>query len=65
MSCEERGMCVSYIKTVLPMKGYRLLMERENGSTVIADLSRKLHTMKYADTADIVFLITATTEGWL
>jgi len=38
-------------------------MERGNGSTVIADLSSKLHTMKYADLADKVFLITATTEG--
>jgi len=36
-------------------------MERGNGSTVIADLSSKLHTMK--DLADKVFLITATTEG--
>ena len=54
---------MSYIKTVLPMKDYRLLMEMEGGSTVIVDLSKKLQTMKYAELADKAFFKTATTDG--
>lgn len=54
---------MSYIKTVLPMKDYRLLMQMEGGSTVIADLSNKLYTMKYAELADKEFFKTATTDG--
>jgi hypothetical protein len=54
---------MSYIKTVLPMKDYKLLMEMESGSTVIVDLSNKLHTMKYAQLADETFFKTATTDG--
>lgn len=54
---------MSYIKTVLPMKDYRLLMEMEGGSTVIVDLSNKLRTMKYSELADKGFFKTATTDG--
>lgn len=54
---------MDYIKTVLPMKDYRLFMEMESGSIVIADLSNKLHTMKYAELADVAFFKTATTDG--
>lgn len=54
---------MNYIKTVLPMKDYRLLMEMESGSTVIADLSNKLHTVKYAELADEALFKTAKTDG--
>jgi hypothetical protein len=54
---------MSYIKAVRPMKDYRLLLEMKGGSTVIADLSKKLHTMKYAELADEEFFKTATTDG--
>jgi hypothetical protein len=54
---------MSYIKTVLPMKDYRLLMEMEGGSTVIVDLSNKLRTMKYSELTDEGFFKTATTDG--
>jgi hypothetical protein len=54
---------VNYIKTVLPMKDYRLFMEMESGSMVTVDLSGKLHTMKYAGLADETFFKTATTDG--
>lgn len=54
---------MSYIKSVLPMKDYRLLMEMEGGSTVIVDLSNKLHTMKYAQLAEKAFFKTAATDG--
>jgi hypothetical protein len=54
---------MNYIKTVLPMKDYRLFMEMESGSIVIADLSGKLCTMKYAELADEAFFKTATTDG--
>lgn len=46
---------MNYIKTVLPMKDYRLFMEMESGSTVTVDLSGKLHTMKFAGLADEAF----------
>ena len=35
---------MSYIKTVVPMKDYRLFMEMESGSSVIVDFSVKLNT---------------------
>lgn len=54
---------MGYIKTVLPMKDYRLLLEMEGGSTVIVDLSGKLHTMKYAELAEEAFFKTAATDG--
>ena len=54
---------MNYIKTVLPMKGYRLFMEMESGSTVTVDFSGKLHTAKYAELADEAFFKTATTDG--
>lgn len=54
---------MGYIKSVLPMKGYRLLMEMEGGSMVIVDLSDKLHTMKYAELVENGFFKTAATDG--
>ena len=54
---------MNYIKTVLPMKDYRLFMEMESGSIVIADLSCKLHTMKYAELFDEAYFKTAATDG--
>lgn len=56
-------MCMSYIKTVLPMKDYRLFIEMEGGSTVTVDLSGKLHTAKYAELANAAFFQTAATDG--
>lgn len=43
---------MGYMRTVVPMKDYRLFMEMESGSSVIVDLSVKLNTMKYKDLAD-------------
>ena len=54
---------MGYIKSVLPMKGYRLLMEMEGGSIVIVDLSDKLRTMKYAGLVEKIFFDTAITDG--
>ncbi|HOE57911.1 MAG TPA: DUF2442 domain-containing protein [Bacillota bacterium] len=54
---------MSYIKTVLPMKGYRLFMEMKGGSAVIVDFSNKLHTVKYAELAEEAFFRTAATDG--
>jgi len=54
---------MSYIKTVLPMKDYRLFMEMEGGSTAIVDLSGKLQTAKYAELTDEAFFRTAVTDG--
>ena len=54
---------MSYIKTVLPMKDYRLFIEMEGGSAVIVDFSNKLHTAKYAELAEEAFFRTAATDG--
>ncbi len=40
---------MNYIKTVAPLKGYRLFLEMEGGSVIILDLSVKLNTMKYQE----------------
>ncbi|HBK69029.1 MAG TPA: hypothetical protein DEB10_15420 [Ruminococcaceae bacterium] len=52
-----------YIKTVVPMKDYRLFMEMESGSSVTVDLSVKLHTMKYAELADETLFKNVKTDG--
>lgn len=54
---------MGYIRTVLPMKGHRLFMEMEGGSTVTVDLTNKLNTMKYADLSEEEFFLTAATDG--
>jgi hypothetical protein len=54
---------MGYIKTVLPMKDYRLFLEMEGGSTATVDLSGRLHTIKFADLADEAFFKTAVTDG--
>ena len=54
---------MSYIKTVVPMKDYRLFMDMESGSSVIVDLSVKLDTMKYKDLTDERIFRSARTDG--
>lgn len=63
MSVVKRGMGMNYMKTVLPIKDYRLFVEMESGSMVIADFSNKLHTLKYAELVEQTFFKTATTDG--
>jgi hypothetical protein len=54
---------MGYIRTVVPMKDYRLFMEMAGGSSVTVDLSVKLHTMKYAALADETLFKDVTTDG--
>ncbi len=54
---------MSYIKAVLPLKDYRLLMEMESGSVVVVDLSDKLKTMKYVELTDQTLFKTVGTDG--
>jgi len=54
---------MNYIKSVLSMKGYRLFMEMESGSSLIIDLSVKLNTMKYKELTDEALFKTASTDG--
>lgn len=54
---------MNYIKSVMPMKDYRLFMEMESGSSVTVNFSGKLKTMKYAELADEAFFNTARTDG--
>ena len=43
---------MGYIKSIVPLKGHRLFIELESDSTMVVDLSVKLHTMKYKDLED-------------
>ncbi len=54
---------MGYIRSVTPMKGYRLYLEMESGSSVTVDLSGKLHTMKYAALSDETLFYSAVTDG--
>lgn len=54
---------MNYIKSVVPLKGYRLFMEMESGSNVIVDLSVKLHTMKYTELKDEALFKNVKTDG--
>ena len=54
---------MSYIKTVVPMKDYRLFMDMESGSSVIVDLSVKLGSMKYKDLKDESIFRSVITDG--
>ena len=51
------------IKSVLPMKAYRLFIEMESGSSLIVDFSVKLNTMKYKELIDETLFKTASTDG--
>lgn len=52
-----------YIRSVVALPDYRLLMEMESGSSVTVDLSVKLHTMKYAELADEALFRSVSTDG--
>ncbi|MEA4961004.1 hypothetical protein [Lutispora sp.] len=54
---------MSYIKSVVPMRDYRLFMEMESGSSVTVNLSVKLHTMKYSDLKDETLFKNVRTDG--
>lgn len=56
-------MYMRYIKSVFPLRDYRLFMEMESGSCVIADLSVKLDTMKYKELADKELFRDVKTDG--
>ncbi|NLV22742.1 MAG: DUF2442 domain-containing protein [Syntrophomonadaceae bacterium] len=54
---------MNYIKSVVPLKDYRLFMEMESGSSVTVDLSVKLHTMKYAELNNEALFKSVKTDG--
>lgn len=54
---------MSYIRSVVPLKDYRLFMEMESGSNVTVDLSVRLHTMKYGALSDATVFSDVRTDG--
>ena len=54
---------MSYIRSVVPMKDYRLFMDMESGSSVIVDLSAKLDTIKYGELEDEQLFKKVRTDG--
>lgn len=54
---------MSYIQSIVPLKGFRLYMKLESGGSAMIDLSSRLHTAKYAELADEAFFKTAVTDG--
>jgi hypothetical protein len=53
----------SFIKAVVPMRGHRLFMDMESGSSVIVDLSDKLDTVTYGALRDERLFRTVRTDG--
>jgi hypothetical protein len=53
----------SFIKAVVPMRGHRLFMDMESGSSVIVDLSDKLDTVTYGALRDDRLFRTVRTDG--
>lgn len=53
----------SYIRSVTPLKDYRLFMVMESGSTVTVDLSKKLNTVKYRLLEDTALFSDVRTDG--
>lgn len=54
---------MNYIKTVVPMKDFRLFVEMEGGSCATIDFTGKLKTMKLAELANEELFSTARTDG--
>ena len=59
----QRGIAMRYIRAVVPMKGHRLFMDMDSGSSVIVDLSVKLRTMKYKELEDEALFRAVETDG--
>jgi len=43
---------MGYARSVVPLEGYRLLIELNTGSSITVDLSSKLKTARFAELAD-------------
>ena len=43
---------MGYVRSVIPLEGYRLLIELNTGSSITVDLSSKLKTARFAELAD-------------
>lgn len=43
---------MGYVRSVVPMEGYRLLIELNTGSSITVDLSPKLKTARFAELSD-------------
>lgn len=43
---------MGYIRSVIPLEGYRLLIELDTGSSITVDLSPKLKTARFAELSD-------------
>ena len=52
-----------FIKTITPLKDWRLFVEMETGSVIVADMSRKLDTARYGDLRDPALFQSVTTDG--
>jgi hypothetical protein len=51
------------ICSVIPLEGYRLLMELETGSSITVDLLPKLKTARFAELADQSVFYDVKTDG--
>jgi hypothetical protein len=43
---------MGYVRSVIPLEGYRLLIELNTGSSITVDLSPKLKTARFAELTD-------------
>jgi len=51
------------LKKVTPLKGYRLKLSFQNGSTAIVNMERRVKTLRFSRLAPMEVFITARAEG--
>ena len=54
---------LAYIRSVMPLSDWRLLVEMETDSVIVVDLRRKLATARYGDLKDPRLFRSVITDG--
>lgn len=54
---------MGYVRSVIPLEGYRLLIELHTGSSITVDLSSKLKTARFAELSDWAVFNSVKTDG--
>ena len=52
-----------FIRTIMPLKDWRLFVEMGTGSVLVVEMSRKLETARYADLRDSALFNSVRTDG--
>ncbi len=57
------GVVMATVRSVIPLEGYRLVIEMDTGSSVMVDLQKKLKTARFAELADVSVFQTVKAVG--